>query len=117
MTKTYILPIILILCSFTSDNGLKIITNKLYSICIPAEWEPMSGMPGDGINPGERDIKGFHLFYWAWSTPIKNIEDIPKTIGIDIQSYQKTDNKTLSVEEIEQLEMSLISSPAPIKKK
>lgn len=116
MIKIYILPIILILCSFTSDNGLKIITNKLYSICIPAEWEAMSGMPGDGINPGERDINGFHLFYWAWSTPIKNIEDIPKTIGIDIQSYQKTDNKTLSVEEIEQLEMSLISSPAPIKK-
>ena len=32
MIKTYIFPIILILCSFTSDNGLKIITNKLYSI-------------------------------------------------------------------------------------
>lgn len=72
----------------------------------------MQGTPGDGVNPGERNIKGFHLFYWAWNTPIKSKEDLPKTIGIDIQSYQKNNNKVSSVEEIEQLEMSLASSSA-----
>lgn len=116
MMKKYIFFILLICCSFTSNNGLRTINNKLYSINIPFEWKPISGMPGDGINPGEREINGFHLFYWAWSTPIKSKEDIPKTIGIDIQSYQKADNKISSVKEIEQLEMSLVSSLTPVKK-
>lgn len=114
--KKYIFFIVLFFCSFINDNGWKTIDNKLYSIKIPSNWEPMAGMPEKGINPGERKMKDFHLFYWAWSTPIKSKDDFLKTVSVDIQSYQKEDLSSLSVESIEDLEMSLVQSLTPIKK-
>lgn len=115
--KKYVCFIMLLLCSFTTDDGFRTIDNKLYSISIPSTWVPMQGMPGDGTNPGERDLSDkLHVFYWAWQVPVKSKEEIPKCVGIDIQSYQRTDNKELTVDEMVPLEMSRVYSITAVKK-
>ncbi|WP_080904328.1 hypothetical protein [Parabacteroides sp. Marseille-P3160] len=115
-SKQYILLSILLffIFSFTNDNGnnkKRKIINSLYSIELPLQWEPMKGMPGDGTIPGEREIKFFHLYYLAWSTPIRSLEDRFHTISLDIQSYQRTDGNPLSVKDVEELSLSKLNSP------
>lgn len=90
------------LCVAASEADWRKIENSLYSLELPASWVPMNGMPGDGTIPGEREVRGYHLHYFAWQTPVKSQEDIPDCMGIDIQTYQKTDKSPLSVKDIEE---------------
>jgi hypothetical protein len=101
-----ILFFILTVYSFASGEGdKKKISNHLYSFSVPAHWEPATGMTGDGTIPGERNMGPYHLYYLQWNTPIKRIEDIPGTVGVFIESYQRIDKLPISLGEIEALEL------------
>ncbi len=89
------------------------IENSLYTVELPVSWIPMQGMPGDGTKPGEREARGYHLYYFAWQTPVKTKEDIPYCIGIDIQTYRKLDNTSLSVKDIEK---AVVVSVSPVRR-
>lgn len=102
--KKYLCLLMFILCCFFIKAGnadWRKIENRFYSLELPVSWVPMQGMPGDGTEPGEREVRGYHLYYFAWQTPVESTKEIPKCIGIDIQTYRKSDNSSLSVKDIE----------------
>ena len=100
---------LLLLCTFAeaADKSWIKIENKLYSLELPSHWKPMEGMPGNGTEPGERDVNGFHLYYFAWWTPITDVKEIPNCIGIDIQTYEREDKTPLTLKEAEDIETTL----------
>ena len=103
--KKYFCLLAFLLCCFLVKAGnadWKKIENSLYTLELPLSWVPMQGMPGDGTKPGEREARGYRLYYLAWQTPVEGKEDIPNCIGIDIQTYRKLDHSLLSVKDIEQ---------------
>lgn len=107
----YLCLLAFMLCCFlvkASNADWRKIENSLYTLELPLSWVPMQGMPGDGTKPGEREARGYHLYYLAWQTPVKSKEDIPNCIGIDIQTYRKLDNGLLSVKDIEQAGWRLV---------
>ena len=98
-------------CSFVKavNADWRKIENSLYTLELPVSWVPMQGMPGDGTKPGEREARGYRLYYFAWQTPVKSKEEIPNCIGIDIQTYRKLDNSSLSVKDIEESVVAPVS--------
>lgn len=102
--------ILLLLVLLSSSIGLKagdgkwkVIKNKLYSIEFPSDWVPQPGMPGNGFEPGKREVGPYIIYYFAWYTPVKSREDIPKCIGIDIQTYEKKDGAAIPLDEAQKL--------------
>lgn len=84
-------------------DGWKVIENKFYSLFLPAEWCPQPGMPGNGVEPGMRKVKPYLIYYFAWHTPIRDKNDIPTRVGIDIQTYEKADGSAVSLDEARKL--------------
>ena len=84
-----------------AEKGWQRIENTLYSLVVPSDWEPRNGSPR--MEPGRREARGFELRYLAWNTPIRKLEDMPKTIGLDIQSYRKLDDGSITISELEKL--------------
>lgn len=103
MKKYLCLLTLVMICLFAKagDKGWQKIENSFYSLELPAHWKPQEGMPGDGTKPGTRDARGFHLYYFAWQTPVKTKEEMSDCMGIDIQTYEKIDKTPVSVREIE----------------
>lgn len=84
-----------------ANGEWKKIKNSLYSLEVPSSWGPAQGMPGDGIEPGERDAREYHLHFFFWHSPVNSREDIPSCVGVEVQTYEKLDKSPLSVRDIE----------------
>jgi hypothetical protein len=105
---------LLTICSFTAGKPeWKKVSNKLYSFSAPKEWIQLYPENQDGI-PGERDaripVSGTvvvcRLYYLSMSSPYKNENEFFNATSLYVQSYERKDGGFLSVEEIEELEMS-----------
>lgn len=102
--KCFLLLLLLLPMSVEAKGGgWRVIENKFYSLMLPAEWCPQPGMPGNGVEPGMRRVKPYLIYYFAWHTPIKDKNDIPTCIGIDIQTYEKADGSVVSLDEARKL--------------
>jgi hypothetical protein len=115
--KSIFLSILAVYSFANGGNDKKRISNHLYSFSVPAHWEPATGMTGDGTVPGERDMGPYHLYHLQWSTPIKRIEDIPQTIGVFIESYERIDKSPVSLKEIEALELLKLDKASELLRK
>lgn len=102
--------LLLTLCSFTLHSGpqrKRKISNKRYSITLPADWKPSQQSKGDGIIPEERtegDPGLYHLSWIHWNSTSK---DFFKQIGIYIQGHKRKDGTPLSINEIEKKDMRI----------
>lgn len=100
----FLFMLLFVSISLEAINGdWRVIKNKLYSLELPANWIPQSGMPGDGTELGMREVRDFHVYYFAWHTPAKDKSEMPTIVGIDIQTYEKKDKTTLSFEEAKRI--------------
>lgn len=100
----FLFALLFVSISLEAVNGdWRVIKNKLYSLELPANWIPQSGMPGDGTEPGMREVRDFHIYYFAWHTPAKDKSEMPTIVGIDIQTYEKKDRTTISLEEAKKI--------------
>jgi hypothetical protein len=105
----YIAILLFTICSFTDskDKNIKI-SNKLYSLSVPSNWDPFIIGNSDGYIPGERDLRLYHLYYLGWHTPIKSKDDIPNIINLSIESYRSKDRPSISIQEIDEIETSRV---------
>ena len=90
--------LIITVCSFTDDNyEKKKISNPLYSLSIPIDWE--CAHPGnikDCSTPLERNDPWYHLYYLQWRSPAKD-----SFFSVSVETYQRLDSATVTIEEVE----------------
>ncbi|MCD8181839.1 MAG: hypothetical protein LUE99_00710 [Bacteroides sp.] len=100
--KKYLSLLVLLWVSISVEavnDDWRVIKNELYSLELPSGWIPQQGMPGNGCAPGTRKVKPYIIYYFAWHSPIKDKNDFPHCVGIDIQTYEKLDASTVSLDE------------------
>lgn len=118
MRKRLCIVVLILMSALAGANAQewRKIKNKFYSLELPDSWKPQEGMPGNGVEPGEREARGYHLYYFAWRIPVKTREEMLDCIGIDIQTYKKIDKTPLTVRDIEKAVILPLFSSFPSSK-
>lgn len=93
---------------FSSNAGGKIIDNDLYTFTVPETWEPYNQR--GGYIPFKRTSGPFNLQYLTWTTPIRSIDDIPTTILLFMDSYEKKDKSPITIQDIIDFELQMESN-------